>query len=324
MPKILTNTILFLVSSTICLLCLEASLRLFSDVVPEIPASEQPWFRNNDKAVREFQVDAELGFIPLMGGKSYTEFGTLRNDNPVEKRGDVRRVLFLGDSVTKRQKITKPLEALYGNESYRFWNAGVTSFNTTQELNFYRRYNAALKPDEVILFFHLNDFETTPVAFRDDAGRFVVYSPHTPLTRINRPLLIYSYLYRMYVNASLSRKKERPDFSDEVKTSLSQLRDMLSAGNVSFKVVLLPILNPTEQWTTREKTSRANIIRILGELNIASFDLLEIMNKALEEKVMVQESPGDHWHPSAEMGKRFAMYLFEQGLLEQKSYTNRK
>jgi hypothetical protein len=45
--------------------------------------------------------------------------------------------------------------------------AGVESFNTVQEVAYDRSFNRFIRLDHVILTFHLNDFETTPVAFRE-------------------------------------------------------------------------------------------------------------------------------------------------------------
>jgi hypothetical protein len=76
-----------------------------------------------------------------------------------------------------------------------YWNAGVESFNTVQEVALYRGYNTAIETDHVVLTFHMNDLETTPVAFLDEAGRLVVYALHQPATRVNAWLFEMSYLY---------------------------------------------------------------------------------------------------------------------------------
>jgi len=321
MFRVISNTSLFVFSSVFCLLLLEVGVRFVLQSAPELPADELPWFRRSAAAAREFRVDPELGFVPVIGGAKYDQFGTLRKPDRIKYSSDKNqhRVLFIGDSVTRRQKITKPLEAFYSQDEFAFWNAGVTSFNTSQELSFYRRYNYRVAPDTVLLFFHLNDFETTPVAFRDQSGSIVVYSPHAPAQRINRYLMLHSYLYRMYLRATLSRKKNPAEFVPEVRDSLKEFRDLLSSEGINFNLVILPILKPYQEWSMIEKASYQSILSIVAQLNIASFDLLEIMNEALRDGITVQEAPGDHWHPSVELGARFAKYLFEERLINQPS-----
>ncbi len=45
------------------------------------------------------------------------------------------------------------------------------------------------------------------------------------------------------------------------------------------------------------------------------FDLLDVMNRALEDGIDVRQDPGDRWHPSDAVAERFADYLFQAGLL---------
>jgi hypothetical protein len=114
-----------------------------------------------------FVIDPDFGFRPILPSGSYTRFGTLANGYAEAKRPGVTRLLFIGDSVTRRGHIVEALKSHYGSQEYEYWNAGVESFNTVQEVEYYRRFNRAIQPDHVILTFHLNDFETTPVWFRE-------------------------------------------------------------------------------------------------------------------------------------------------------------
>ncbi len=52
----------------------------------------------------------------------------------------MQRVLFLGDSVTARGGIIAELASLYGNEQFEYWNAGVESYDTCQEVRYFERY----------------------------------------------------------------------------------------------------------------------------------------------------------------------------------------
>jgi hypothetical protein len=146
-----------LVLSGLCLALLasEGALRLLRPYATWQAATELPQFRRNAKDVaRYFVVDPAMGFRPVLGNDAFNTFGTVVNSYPLEIRPQVERLLFLGDSVTRRAKIIKSLRALYGKDRYEDWNAGVESFNTVQELAFYKAYNRHIRPDHVILFFH--------------------------------------------------------------------------------------------------------------------------------------------------------------------------
>ena len=127
-------------------------------------AYELPQFRQSASKGLSFVVDPSFGFRPVLGDGPYTRFGTLANDYAAAKPPGVNRLLFIGDSVTHRGQIVEALRAVYGSQKYEYWNAGVESFNTVQEVEYYKRFNRAINPDHVILTLHLN---ATP-AFRED------------------------------------------------------------------------------------------------------------------------------------------------------------
>ena len=132
---------------------------------------------------------------------------TLANDYPLSKSNGKKRLLFIGDSVTRRGHIVDALKDEYGSLKYEYWNAGVESFNTVQEVRYYKHFNRGLRPDEVFLTFHLNDFGTTPVAFREANGSLVVYVTNVPAQRLNPWLFQRSHLYRSWIGATRPGKR---------------------------------------------------------------------------------------------------------------------
>jgi len=109
--------------------------------------------------------------------------------------------------------------------------------------------------------------------------------------------------------------KINDDIVNEVKQYMADLKSSLEKDNVSFSVVLLPMLNPYDTWTDLEKKSRDNAIKIFTDLGIEYYDLFETMNMAIEDKINLHEKPGDTWHPSADASKIFAKYLEKSKLL---------
>jgi hypothetical protein len=259
-------------------------------------------------------VDPKFGFRPILGNALYNSYGTMNNTYSIEKRPDGKRLLFIGDSATWRGKIIDALRHLFGKENFEYWNAGVETFNTVQELNFYKEYNAAIKPDHVILTFHLNDFETTPIAFLHE-GKLVVYQPNTPLDNISPWLFQHSYIYRLLLGLTIASKAAgKKAISQEVKESLREMKTILAADDINFTVLILPYLKPYEKWKPFEKENRQRILSIIKELEITYFDLFDIMNNAAHNQVNVQESKGDYWHPSEEVSMLFAKYLYKNDI----------
>ncbi len=269
-----------------------------------------PWLRTGKSY---FMLDSDLGFKPVLGSGGYDYNGTLRNQYPVKKRPGVARILFIGDSVTARARIVNSIRTLYGDARFEYWNAGVESFNTVQEVEYYKRYNCSISPDIVILTFHNNDFGATPVAFYDRDGQLKVYTSSRTL-HPSLWLLSSSYLYRMTISI-LTQQNLESDIR-HTKQSLLELKNNLDAHHTRFIVLLLPILDHYQNWTKSEKLSRQFSLSIFRALKIEYFDLLPVLEQALSEKVPVNQSPGDTWHPNDQISMRFAKFLKSNCSLE--------
>ena len=280
-------------------------------------ASELENFRlNPEDLTRYFEIDPGFGFRPILGGELYSEYGTRANEYVIEQPTDKTRLLFLGDSVTARGHIVEAIRDLYGDERYEYWNAGVESFNTVQEVNYYRRYNAAVAPDHVILTFHLNDFGTTPIAFMNREGTIVVYAPNRPLREISPWLFRHSYTYRIVIGLASETTTDRRGVLDEVRVSLVDLRGALDERRAKLTVLILPTLLPLDEWSVDDRERRATIRRFLDELDITYVDLWDPLRAALADGVAVMEDPGDVWHPSPAVAVYFARYVQETGVLD--------
>jgi len=293
----------------------EGVLRLVRPVGLDRVASELTQFRSGgSQAAASFEVDPMLGFVPRLGRGTYSEWGTLANDYSLAKPEGVTRLLFIGDSVTRRGRIIEALESVNGDSCFEYWNAGVESFATVQEVGFYRRHNEAIRPDHIILTFHLNDFQTTPVAFLDDGGRLRVYVPQRRTLGVSRTLLRHSHLYRLIVGLLASPQREWDKLESEVATALAELRD--AVGSRRLSVLIHPILRPRRKWKPEEAAAYEAIIPSLPELGIPFYDLWPTTEQALADDIVVSEKPGDSWHPSAELARRYARFLAAEGLLE--------
>lgn len=316
MRKLALRLFLLLIGLGVGVVALELGLRIFS---PDSLMGAGSKLQFAAGAQKNFLPDDEAGYIPVLDNYVYDTYGCrldagrqLDSYDGQDRKGR-HRVLFVGDSVTRRERTMRALQKLYGDEHYEYWNAGVESYNVEQELVFYRRINSKLKPDRVILTFHNNDFQETPLVFRKD-GELQVLFMRKDRAQINPWWFSHSYLYRWLTGINLGRL----DYDRRraaMRAALQGWQNTMAEQKVEFSVVLLPLLKPVSQWEKREKWSRETALELLKDLKITYYDLLPDMERALEEGVSIQESPDDSWHPSDAAAAHFAQILYKQDIL---------
>lgn len=317
--SILINTGFLLAGLILVAILLELALRLFNTDSLFLAGTDLKWIKRYSE---RYVVDPDFGFRPILGGDKYNKYGTKINTYNLEKRDGVTRLLFMGDSVTQNEAIINGLRHFYGEEKYEYWNAGVGSFNTVQEVAYYKKYNYIIKPDHVILTFHINDFETTPVAFFDKNNRLIVYAPAIQKRYINSFLFKKSYLYRFLLSIIINAISSPGEalysitidtIGEEVKANLAELKDLLGRDKIKLTVVIHPILEEYKSWSYYTKKAHVKIKVILDDLNIRAFDLTEVLDTAIKDNIDMRA--GDKWHPSDAMGLYFAEYLYNKDLL---------
>lgn len=281
---------------------------------------EMRWFRNGDPTVQNaFVLDPVFGFRPRLGTALMNHFGTQVNEYPREKQAGRTRLLFIGDSVVFRGHMVEALRSIYGDREYEYWNAGVESFNTVQEVQFYKAYNRTIQPDHVILSVHNNDFEAVPVAFKHD-GKLVVYSTAAPAREANlwlfRKSSTYRFLFGISGLAASGFSVPSPRAVSESEGSLLELRDLLAQDGIRLTAVLLPLCKPYGEWTRSEIRSREASLAMFRKHGLRYFDLLEVAEGAGRKGVRLQEREGDPWHPSVELSELFAEHLRAGRFLE--------
>lgn len=267
--------------------------------------------------VYAYVSDPELGYRPLLGNEHYSEHGTLPNHYALEKPPGVSRLLFLGDSVARQVFLQIELQESCSGAPIEIWTAAVEGYNTVQEVAYYLRYSREVRPDHLTLLFHNNDFLATPVVYADPSGDLRVSIGEASLSRLDRALLARSNLYRHFFKRRLRSLVRRDPVTTaaETRAALVELQRALEHDGTRLSVVLLPILEPFDRWTRREKRHRELALGIFEELELDHFDLLEPLEAALAEGVPVAEAPGDSWHPSRRVSRRFLDYLLARGYL---------
>ena len=261
-----------------------------------------------------FQVDPVLGFRPVLGGEKYAPHGAHWNDYPAEKPPDKRRLLFIGDSVTDRGKLVTALSERLG-DGYEYWNGGVVGYTTTQELAYYRDYLAGIRADHVILTFHLNDYEVTPVVFEMD-GEYVQVHSRIGNTYPNPWLLKNSYLYRFGWSWMASREgqaKLDDSIDAEVTAGLRALRDLVHARGADFTVIVLPWLVERAKWPAEKVRHHELTLRTLEELGVRHYAFLDTLDRAIAAGMEIHETKVDPQHPSLEFARAMADDLLARG-----------
>ena len=269
-----------------------------------------------------FQTDEALGYRPVPGGAGYGTHGARHNDYALEKPAGKRRLLFIGDSVTERHKIIDALHGLLGDD-YEYWNAGVVGYSTAQELAYYRDYLGSIAADHVVLTFHLNDFDTTPVLFPMGDEIVAVYG-QLGSSHPSPWLLKNSYLYRYVWSQLLNRTRTTRNESIErdVESSLRALQALVRERDADFTVLVLPWLLPRSQWTPTQVRQHAETLQWLEELGIRHYAFLDTLDRALADGVVINEpfgdaepgkGPLDPQHPSDAFAELMARDLLARG-----------
>jgi len=308
----------------------EGAMRLVGAEEPELnplvaPVLAERGIANDDalaeqarRAAERWKVtlvlDPEIGARPVLGDEFYSAHGTVVNDYPFERRAGVARLLFLGDSVTRRGHLIDALRVLHPGDDVEWWNAGVEGFGTRQEALYYARFNRALEPDHIVLTVHNNDLLPTPVVFFDERGRLVVFRAGGATMRPNELLLRHSRLYRRWLRTRAA-SGDGGALAREVATALAQLSELAREDGARLSAILLPVLAPEETWTQEQRDSRATMLALLADAGVETFDLLEPLRDALRDGIDPCETPGDVAHPSPAVCAVFARDLVERGLL---------
>jgi hypothetical protein len=261
------------------------------------------------------QLDEALGYRPVPGGPWYAEHGAKWNDYPLEKPAGKRRLLFLGDSVTDRGKIIEALREALGDEGYEYWNGGVTGYASQQELIYYRDWLGGIPgTDHVLLTFHLNDYETTPITFDNGEDVVAVYG-RVGSRRANPWLIRKSMLYRWWFTRSLAGSEEERsrEIEGEVHTALRDLTALVHERGADFTVLVLPWLLERDRWSPDQVAHHADVVETLDALGVRHFEFLDVLDRAVEEGVELCERPRDVQHPSLEFARRMVAKLVALG-----------
>lgn len=300
-----TRLLLAVVAIVAALLAAEAAVRALMPPGVLLSPTAIATFAARAAAERDMiQADDELGHAPVLGGRVYDEHGLLRDGAlraGVGKHAGVPRLLFLGDSVTRRASLVAPLRAFAAASGAdgELLNAGVESWNPVQEVAGYFRSQQRLGADHVVLSLHNNDLtETTVMCQRDgvltlcNPGRFVPVDP----AWYGRSILYQLYVHGRHENGV------RPDRylgrADDVERALARLRDEVVGRGARLTILVLPILAAEHDWLPHERASRDRCLQIVRRLGVPHCDLQPACEELAAAGLPVRVTPNDSFHPN--------------------------
>jgi hypothetical protein len=306
------------VSLVASLLLAELAARLFYPVRKTLGLERfEQWVSYSRGWGDTHHIDAELGFVPTPDSRDYDHFGIARRPgSEPQAKGARTRVLFLGDSVTRRGHIIDALRAILAGTPVEFINAGIESFNTVQEVGLYFRLTRGVEADQVVLSLHNNDFAVTPV-WIEDGSNLVICNPGNLVTIV--PWLYRtSQLYRIWVNVQNRYPHDDAHYLamlGPAEAALRRLRDALQAEGRQLSVVILPLLEPLAKYRSPERQSREAAMAICQRLGIRTFDVAAALEPLFAAGIPMTEKPDDIWHPNDTAAFAIAKQLVREGLL---------
>jgi len=212
----------------------------------------------------------------LMGVEVETNSDGFRDDEyPIEK-GPKRRIIFLGDSLTlgwgvaKEETFEHRLEsALNDVAPTEIINLGVGNYNTTQEVNLFFDKGLKYDPDQVVLFYFINDAEPVPQRSRfPGLGNYRIITFYWSRLKALHARLSDSVGFQEFYSALYSG--DAPGWKKS-QAAFRQLRDSSQQNGFDLRVVLLPEFHDLVDYPfTRE---HAMVTDFLREIEVPYLDL---------------------------------------------------
>ncbi len=239
------------VSLIIFLVLLEVTLQIYTrlfiyyDVEMSRYATEVKMKSDDPKIGHEHIPNSEAH---LMGVDVSINSDGFRDDEYTRERNDKYRILVLGDSLTFGWGVEKDdtyevlLEtALSRKRPTEMINTGHGNYNTSQQVNLFKKKGLAYNPDKVVVFFFINDAEVTPVR-----------SKWTPIARLRSVTFLWSRIRGLLTRSSSGQtfedfysalyEDDQPGFIT-MKEAFLELQGICEERGIELQVVMIPELH---------------------------------------------------------------------------------
>ncbi len=233
----------------------------------------------------------------LMGVTLATNSDGFRDKEYPLSKSQARRLIFLGDSLTLGWGVEEKdtFSTLLENKLNQFSpteiiNFGVGNYNTEQEVHLFLDKGLQYHPDEVVVFYFINDAEEAkPENFKNifrhsDLAAFY----WSAVTRLSNRLRYEAYYHGLY------REGDRKGWA-RTQEAFLLLKQRCVENGIGLRVVLLPELHRLRDYPF--KTEHQLVKDFLEKNHVACLDLAPFFyEKELASKLWVAK---DDAHPNA-------------------------
>lgn len=255
-----------------------------------------------------------IGHVHRPGGRAHlmgvdVEINSLglRDDEPLEDSSGVRRLVFLGDSLTfgwgveHEETFARRLESALGAERpTEVLNFGTGNYNTTQEVELFLERGLALRPQQVVVFYFINDAEPVPKKSRWSflaSSRLVTFYWSRGKQLLAR--FFPGQTFREYYSALY--EPDQPGWQ-ATQEAFRRLAEVCRREDIDLRVVLLPELHGLDPYPFTSEYRE--VAAFLEREGIPVLDVTPALADV--------ENPQDLWvsyddaHPNGEAHRRIA------------------
>jgi lysophospholipase L1-like esterase len=264
--------------------------------------------------------------VTLMGVRvTINSDGFRDREYPIE-RGSAQRIIALGDSVTfgwgteKAKTFEELLEAeLSRADPTEIINFGTGNYNTDQEVALFREKGLKYRPDEVVVFYFINDAEPTPrrsglnALSRIRTITFFWSRLNSALTMVGGHKSFRTYYTDLYAD-------DQPGWI-AAKRAFIELRDVCRSQGITLRVVLLPEFHVLDDYPFHAEHRK--ILAFLKDIGVDGLDLAPFFAQEKHPKRLWVAT--DDAHPNEIAHAAIARHAreFIQGGLRGRKITDR-
>lgn len=325
--NIIINIILVLISSIFTLLVFEVMLKVLNI---GSTAKTDNVMNINEKGIVERSDNKKLvyTFKPNYNGET-NSYGFRENkEYPLNKNPNKKRILALGDSVAYGVSVNldkiflSQLEEKHNKANknqIEIINLAVSGYNTMQEVELFKMKGLQFKPDEVWIFYVLNDSVYDGAEFATIGKSHLLFIDQINENALLGRLRKHSNLWKIIEEYLLSKEiknkievemlKKKIKFGMEkspiiydlmhldeyfihTKESFKEIKELSQAHNFKLKVFICPALQQASQ--NKYKHIHTKVENALIELNIPVVDLLKHLESVDMESIKL--APRDELH----------------------------
>lgn len=227
-------------------------------------------------------------------------------------RSAKHRIAVLGDSLTfawgvAQQDSFENLleESLNRLRPTEVINFGTGNYNTEQQVNLFLDKGLKYQPDQIVIFYFINDAEPTPT--RSDWG-FLSHSRlvtlfwsrlHAALTNVSASVSYKDFYAQLY-------RDDQPGWIHTQQAFL-EIRDVALKQGIDLRVVLLPDFHDLVDYPLAEQ--HAKLQRFLAQAGIPSLDLVTFLSDERDPYRLWVAM--DDAHPNAEAHRLIARHALD-------------